>query len=128
MLRHLLSRQFIKYVVTGAANTAVGFCTIFLLYKMGLPLGFSNFMGYLVGLTLSFFLSKQWVFSLRNQTNKYQIMRFVLSFLVSFILSFMFLKMMMAMGNGYILSQCTASFVYFILFYLLQKYFVFKRA
>lgn len=118
--------HFSRYSVAGIINTLAGYIVSFSLYYFGASATLASFFGYVAGLLLSFFLSKKFVF--RAQGNiVILIARFVAAFAVAFALNMVIIKSFLHFGLGFYLGQIAASAVYFVVFFLLLKYWVFTE-
>lgn len=59
-------RQAVKYSMVGVVNTLLTLVIIWIMTKtMGRSEAFSNFVGYLAGITVSFLLNRTWTFGSR---------------------------------------------------------------
>jgi putative flippase GtrA len=118
----LVTARFIRFLATGVANTAVGYGTIFLLkYAFSAGDVLANASGYAVGLCLSYFMNKQWVFQHRGATLQ-TASRFLLAFGIAYAtnLGVVLLAIRVLLINSY-LAQFLGVILYTPLFYLLMK-------
>jgi len=79
-----LPLSFIRFLIVGVANTAVGLTVIWVtrnLLHAGNTL--ANTLGYVVGITVSFFLNRNWSFSFRGDRGR-SLLRFLLVFAVAY--------------------------------------------
>ena len=118
-------KQFIVYNLIGIVNTLVGFSLVFFFLFVGMSPMVSNFIGYLLGVILSFFLNKRFTFI------KYKIDNFVIIAFFS-ILFFAYLvnAVIFYVGiNSFNLSpyvaQIISGVVYTLLSFTLMKTLVF---
>ena len=62
ILQSLLNRQFVKFSITGGANTFLDFTAFIMLFNGGLSIITSNAIAFHIALLCSFLLNKLWVF------------------------------------------------------------------
>ena len=119
-------RQFIIYLIIGFFNTFFGFSIIFLcMYFFKFPPIISNIFGYSLGIIVSYFLNSKFTFKFKNKT-KIVFVKFMIVFLISYLVNFIaliFLIHQLDIHEG--LAQVISGIIYIILFYLLNKYYVF---
>lgn len=74
----------IRYLLVGVFNTLVGLGTIYLaMYFLHMDIVYSNALGYMVGIVVSFFLNKKWTF--KNQDHVvYSFLRYLLVLLIAY--------------------------------------------
>jgi len=124
----VLDQTFFRFIIVGAVNTLIGYGIIMILFHLvGLSYSLSYFMSYVVGVIVSFFLNRQFVFFSKN--NKLQeFFRFLIAFGFSYGVSYAALYLLV---ENHILVENIAFFagmvVYSTLFYLLNKHITFKQ-
>lgn len=128
--RYIQNREnlrLIRFFTVGALNTVVGFGTIFLLMYVGMSVVVSNFIGYIIGITVSFFLNKKFTF--RSNTNPLkEIPKFLLSLFISYLLNLMVvLTCVEILAINPYLSQILGGVAYTLSGYVLMRNFVFKE-
>jgi putative flippase GtrA len=116
-----------RFVITGVANTAVGFTTIFVCAEL---LGWSPYLanaaGYAVGLAFGFVLNRSWTFGDRRHATV-TAPRYVIAFGVSYGANLAMLAAgLRLLSLPPILAQAAALATYSLIFYLLCRYFVFE--
>ena len=80
--------QFIRYCIVGVLNTLVTLGVIYLCKSMlGWNLYVSNALGYIAGVTNSFFCNKQWTFRSKGRYRR-EAVRFVAGFGICYALQF----------------------------------------
>lgn len=63
MLKNLLQKTFVRYLIVGGISVAVDYGTLLLCYYVfGFDLGVATTVGFLVGLVINFLLNKLWAF------------------------------------------------------------------
>jgi putative flippase GtrA len=119
--------QFGKYLLVGLTNTGVGYAIIFLcMYGLQFSPVLSNFMGYGIGMGISYFLNRNFTFS-GARTDTLTIARFALVSVVAYfanLLMLVFLIRTIGMHDG--LSQLVAGAVYVATSFLVTKYYIFR--
>ena len=118
--------QFLRFLLVGFANTALGYAVIFgAMYLGGLTPELSNAVGYLVGLLVSYFLNRRFTFR-SAQRRSTEFVRFVLVFLAAYTANLMVLILLIrGLGIHAALSQVIAGVVYIGTVYFLNKHYVF---
>lgn len=119
-------KQFSRFLLVGFANTALGYAVIFgCMYLGGLTPEFSNAVGYLAGLMVSYFLNRHFTFrSARRRSTEF--VRFVIVFLTAYTTNFIVLVILVrVLGVHAAFSQVVAGVVYIGTAYLLNKRYVF---
>lgn len=123
----MINNTFIKYGIIGVFNTLVGFGIIFFLFFLGVYPELSNFIGYVIGFFVSYFLNKKYNFKSEN-SHKKDLPKFLLSMSLAYILNLLVLIICYRYldVNVYI-SQILAGTVYVLTGYILSKIWVFKN-
>ena len=117
--------KLIKYLFVGVINTIFGYTVILILMFIGIIPEISNFVGYLLGVGLSYFLNKKFTFK-SNIDNKQGIIKFYLSMLIAYILNLFVLIVTYRIFNiNPYISQIFAGIVYTLIGFLLSNFFVF---
>jgi putative flippase GtrA len=117
-----------RFLLVGVLNTAVGLGTIYACkYFFSLGDVPANGIGYLVGLTNSFFWNRNWTFSHSGST-VWTAARFVLVFAAAYSANLLLMLSLISQLhlNTYV-AQAFATIPYTIVFYLGSRYFVFVR-
>ena len=123
----LFDRTFFRFVAVGLVNTATGYATIMLLYLViGLSYSYAYFISYIIGIVISFFLNRKFVFFSQNSKIR-EFAKFLLSFAISYAVSYAALYMVV---EYHLLDTKIAFFagmvVYSTIFYLLNRFITFK--
>lgn len=64
MIKQLIERRFLKFLVVGGIGTIIDFVLFFIFYQLlGWNLILSNTLSYGTGITNSFFINRAWTFS-----------------------------------------------------------------
>ena len=117
-----------RFLLVGVLNTAVGLGTIYACkYFFSLGDVAANGVGYLAGLTNSFFWNRNWTFSHSGNT-VWTAARFVLVFAAAYSANLMLMLSLISRShvNAYA-AQAVAVIPYTVIFYLGSRYFVFVR-
>jgi putative flippase GtrA len=120
--------HIVRFLLVGVLNTAVGLgATYASKYFFSIRDVPANGIGYLVGLTNSFFWNRRWTFSHSGDT-VWTAARFVLVFAVAYSANLMLMLSLISRLrlNSYA-AQALATIPYTVLFYLGSRYFVFVR-
>ncbi|TLD82931.1 GtrA family protein [Helicobacter sp. MIT 11-5569] len=118
-------KQIVLYCLVGAINTFIGFGVIFTLMALGVIAEVANFIGYCVGIIVSFILNARFTFDARRN---HAFLRFCLAMGISYLLNLLVLVVCYRVFsmNAYI-AQIFSGVVYTTSGFLLSKYFVFKK-
>ena len=120
-------KKFLRYLLSGFINTlATYFTSIILLKIFNVFLVISNLLGYLVGIFVSFYLNRNFVFKSKESEIKKQFFKFICACLFSYFINLIFLIVF-----SYILqlnddiSQILSMVAYSISFYILSNKYIF---
>lgn len=119
---------FFRYLIAGGINTLVGYGVfLFLFWAYAIQPAYANAVGYLVALILAFILNKFFVFK-SPKLSLGVVTRFYIAFLCAFLLNqlVLFLLCSVLLLSAEI-SQIFAMAGYTLLFYYLNKIYVFKN-
>ena len=122
----MLDATFFRFVAVGIVNTLVGYAIIMILFHLvGLGYSLSYFLSYMVGIIISFFLNRKFVFFSQKRKVK-EFLKFLIAFVLSYGVSYTGLHLIM---ENHLLPANIAFFagmvIYSILFYLLNRYITF---
>jgi putative flippase GtrA len=116
-----------RFVLTGIANSAVGWAIIVAGLWAGMSGFASNAAGYGVGLVLSFTLNRRWVFGIEGAFSGNEFARFLAVFLIAYgANAAVLLIAQSALGPASMVAQVPAIVAYVLTFYLLSRCFVFR--
>lgn len=121
------NKTFIRFIIVGTINTLIGYAVIlFLFHTVGLHYSYAYFLSYIIGMIISFFLHRRFVFFSKKSKLK-EFIKFLIAFCISYGVSYMGLyavmeNQLLSPNYSFILSML----IYSILFYLLNKYMTFK--
>lgn len=120
--------QFLKFMLVGTLNTALGYAVIFAcMYLLGLSAVLSNVTGYLFGLTISYALNRSFTFKSTSKS-KTELLRFLIVFLIAYLANLgVLLASIRYAGMHEGMAQVLAGAVYVATSFLMNKYYVFRR-
>lgn len=119
--------QFIRYLLVGVTNTAIGYGLIFgFMYLAGLSPEASNAAGYGISLMVSYLLNRHYTFNSRG-AQRGEVMRFLAAFAVAYALNFVTLVLLVRVAGAHEgVSQIVSGAIYVIASYFMNKFFVFR--
>ncbi len=121
--------RLLRFVLTGLANSAVGWAVIFGGLWAGLSGLVANAAGYGVGLILSFTLNRRFVFGVGGAVSGREVARFLAAFGVAYGVNVAVLMAAQGvLGEGSPLAQLPALAAYVAVFFVLSQWFVFRPA
>ena len=119
--------HFFRYIFIGIVNTITGYAITFYLFYLGTMAELSNFIGYALGILLSYFLNKKYNFKSKNSHVK-DFPKFVISMFTAYIFNLIILIIIFRYyGFNFYLAQVLASVGYVLVGYILSKNYVFKE-
>jgi putative flippase GtrA len=120
--------QIIKYILTGLINTIVGYSVFWVLLKhFNFSAEYANAAGYGSALIVAFVLNKIFVFN-QSTFSRSMIPRFILAFTASFLINQIVLIIIYrVIGLQVEIAQAIAMGTYTVMFYFLNKRFVFNE-
>ena len=133
IIKIFYDKTFLKFIIVGIINTAVGAGVMFALYNIfHCSYWFSSIMNYVVGSVVSFFLNKYFTFKSKSFSFK-EVIYFIINIAVCFFIAYSLAKpFAMYILNGYSKSvqENTAMFIGMVIFtglnYLSQRFIVFR--
>lgn len=121
-------RGLIPFLLTGMANSLVGYSTIFLCLFAGMSGVVSNVIGYAVALTCSFLLNRSYVFGVKGTVSGGEVARFLCVFAAAYGVNLCVLLLIQpVLGEASVAAQVIAIGAYTLAFYPLAGIFVFRR-
>lgn len=119
-------QHFVRYLIAGGLNAAISFPTIYICLTLGFSPLLSNIGGFSVGILISFFLAKRFVFQSRRRTRP-EMARFVLAFCVSFLANILALEFLTLQTDvPQMVAQLGAISVYVGMMFCLSRLVVFR--
>lgn len=133
LIKIFYDKTFLKFIIVGIINTAVGAGVMFALYNIfNCSYWISSIMNYVVGSVVSFFLNKYFTFKSKAFSLR-EVVYFIINIAVCFFIAYGAAKpFTMYLLSEYSVSvqENTAMFIGMVLFtglnYLAQRFIVFK--
>lgn len=121
-------REMGRFVVVGLVNTAFGYAIFWLgLRLLGLSAHAANTLSYAISLCLSFVLTRRFVFRAQAGPAHQAAWRFLLAFGIAFAVNQAGLWLLLYLAWRAEIAQLGAMVSYTIVFFILNKFFVFHR-
>tara|TARA_A100001388_G_C28420604_1_gene334885 strand:- start:13 stop:381 length:369 start_codon:yes stop_codon:yes gene_type:complete len=121
-------KKFLKYLISGFINTLATYFTSILLLKIfNVILVVSNLLGYIVGIFVSFYLNRNFVFKSKEAEIKKQFYKFLCACLFSYLINLIFLivfSFIIQLNDE--ISQILSMLTYSISFYIFSNNYIFK--
>lgn len=119
-------KQLIRYSIVGVCNTAITIIIIYILTYLNINPYLSNSLGFLAGIINSYILNSAFTFeqkkTIKNQFN------FILSFIIAYQLNIITLYVLTTIYQiSTITGQTISIIVYNIAFFVLMRFWVFKK-
>jgi putative flippase GtrA len=119
--------HFFRYIFIGIFNTITGYGITFYLFYLGTMAELSNFLGYAIGILLSYFLNKKYNFKSNNSHIK-DFPKFAISMFTAYIVNLIILIIIFRYYElSFYLAQVLASVGYVLVGYILSKHYVFRE-
>jgi putative flippase GtrA len=116
-----------RFLTVGFFNTLLGYCVIFFaMYILNWSPVMSNFVGYGLGLIISYFLNRNYTFE-STKKRLPEIIVFLVCFLIAYGINISVLQIAIFIGVNSGVGQIISGVFYVFVFFFLNKYFVFKR-
>ena len=120
-------KKFLRYLLTGFINTLATYITSIILLKIfNLFLLISNLLGYVVGIFVSFYLNRNFVFKSKKPEIKKQFSKFISACLFSYFVNLIFLIIfsnILKLNDN--VSQILSMATYNLSFYILSNKYIF---
>jgi putative flippase GtrA len=121
--------RLLRFLLTGLANSAVGWAVIFAALWAGMSGLAANATGFGVGLVLSFTLNRRFVFGIKGAVQGREVAKFLAAFAVAYGANVAVLSAAQSvLGDDSPLAQLPAIAAYVLIFFVLSQLFVFKPA
>ena len=133
MFKKLFDKTFLKFILVGVINTAVGAGVMFMCYNLfGCSYWFSSAANYVIGSIVSYFLNKYYTFKVKKRSWKY-VLKFVANISICYLLAYGIAKPLAARllsGASVSIQENVAMLVgmglFVVLNYFGQRFFAFK--
>lgn len=114
-----------KYIAVGLFNTLITGCVIFILMHIGMGVYGSNFIGYVIGIIVSFVLNSTFTFSCGMNVRKF--FMFLLTCGICYLLNLFAIKVFLIFFPTQLyVSQLVGMFFYTFAGFVINKYWVMK--
>jgi putative flippase GtrA len=124
---HALMKTGLRFASVGIVNTILGYGIILACLAAGLPDIISNALGYIAGLTITFFANRRWTFAQNNHVNLPEIGRFLSVFLICWLVNISIILLGLTLGYaGNPILHFIGLVTYSSLFFLLSGRFVYR--
>ena len=119
--------QLVRFLLVGAANTAVGISCIFTsMWLFGIDYRLANALGYMIGFGLSFLLNRTWTFRYRGRWSG-SFARWLVVGALAYGLNFLTVVFLhQSFGLGAYLVQVAGVFVYTVVAFFGARFFAFR--
>lgn len=122
-------QRLVPFLVTGVANSVVGYSTIFFGLFIGLSGVMANVIGYAVALSCSFLLNRNYVFSVKGTISPIEVARFLCVFFIAYAVNVgVLITIQPMLGDRSIAAQVIAIAAYSCVFYPLYRLVVVRGA
>ena len=120
-------KKFLRYIFSGLINTIFTYITSIILLKIfNIFLVMSNLLGYVVGIFISFYLNRNFVFKSKQVEIKKQFYKFICACLFSYFINLIFLILFSYILNlNDYLSQILSMITYSLSFYFFSNKYIF---
>lgn len=120
-------RQILRFILVGGINTLVGVAAILgLRFIAGASDVVANFLGYIVGIVVSFVLNRRFTFADRGPVSS-SLLRFVVSVAIAYGANLaVLMTCLRVLDTGSLVAQIASIVVYSVVFFLLAKLFAFR--
>jgi len=119
--------ELARFGIVGALNTFLGLAVIYALMAVGVGLYLANLLGYAFGLVVSFTLNRNWTFRSDERVQFALIGRFAIAVAISYGANLAVVHMCARLGLNPYLAQLMGLPAYTLCFYLMSKFFVFRK-
>ncbi len=116
----------VRFAITGAANSVVGFAVLLLALRFGFSDIAANLTGFAAGLTVGFVANRQWTFAVEGRVSLAEVMRYLLGFALAWCLNLG--VVLIGIRAGYAGSpfiHLAGIATYSVAFYFISRSFVF---
>jgi putative flippase GtrA len=119
--------EWVRFGFVGAANTLATLSVIWGLLLASVDVRLANFVGYAVGMSISFTLNRAWTFSCKDRARAAEVVRFLFASGVAYLCNLGLVSVTIGLGVSPYLAQLVGIPAYTICFYLMSRYFVFTN-
>ena len=121
-------RQIVSYGVIGVCSNAVLYCLYVLITWLGMEPKLAMTLGWIIGITQSYFLNRRFTFSLRGQDLP-SFVKYVTTYLLNYCINWIALYLFVDQwGHSHLIVQAIMVFVNAAIIFLLLQIWVFRNA
>ncbi len=118
--------ELVRFSLVGAANTAATLIVIYTLMAVKTNLYIANFVGYAIGLLISFTLNRRWTFRSNDAIDFALARRFLLAVGAAYCANLLLVILSVRFGLSPHIAQLAGMPAYTACFYVLSKLYVFR--
>jgi len=118
--------ELIRFAITGGVSTLLDLGGILLAQTIGCGVSVSVSFGYLLGLTINFFIHKYFTFNSRETVRFREVSLFLFVVLINYLLTLTIVNIMVLMGGGIIVGKLLSLPFVMMVGYVLGRKLVFR--
>lgn len=134
MIKRLIDKTFLKFILVGCVNTLIGTSVMFVSYNIiGLGYWISSALNYIIGSIVSYFLNKYYTFQNNDKSIKV-VLRFIVNISICYFIAYGIAKPLVITllatsqkGIQENVAMIVGMGLYVILNYFGQRFFTFKK-
>ena len=119
--------QFKKFVIVGFGSTSLNYLSFSVLYYISNLIIFSSAIGYLVGLSNSYFFGLKWVFKTHGKKYKKTILKFLIVYFIGGIFNSLTIYLLKRLNINYSILWILGNGIALMNNFLGSKFIVFKN-
>ena len=119
--------QFKKFVIVGFGSTSLNYITYSVLYYISGLIIFSSAIGYLIGLSNSYFFGLKWVFKTTDKKFKQTIIKFLIVYIIGGIFNSLTIYLLKRFNINYSILWILGNGIALMNNFLGSKFIVFKE-
>jgi putative flippase GtrA len=120
--------QFLRFGFVGLLNTALTLMVIYALMSIHANPYLANAVGYACGMAMSFTLNRRWTFRSSQRPSLSLVGRFLVAMGCAYLANLATLHASISAGASPYISQLLGMPVYTLCFFLVSKFFVFRKS
>ena len=119
--------QFKKFVIVGFGSTSLNYLSFSVLYYISNLIIFSSAIGYLIGLSNSYFFGLKWVFKTHGKNYKKTILKFLIVYFIGGIFNSLTIYLLKRLNINYSILWILGNGIALMNNFLGSKFIVFKN-
>ena len=119
--------QFKKFVIVGLGSTSLNYLSFRVLYYISNLIIFSSAIGYLIGLSNSYFFGLKWVFKTNSKNYKKKIIKFLIVYFIGGIFNSLTIYLLKRFNINYSILWILGNGIALMNNFLGSKFIVFKN-